>query len=29
MVEAVHADIRSGQQAFVFITTARRIQADK
>ena len=29
MVEAVHADIKSGQQALIFITTARRIQADK
>jgi hypothetical protein len=29
IVEAVHADIRSGQQGFVFTTTARPIQADK
>jgi hypothetical protein len=29
LVEAVHADIRSGQQAFVFTTTAHPIQADK
>ncbi len=29
LVEAVHADIRTGQQALVFITTARPIQADK
>lgn len=29
MVEAVHADIRSGQQALTFITTAHSIQADK
>ena len=29
MVEAVHADIRNGQQALTFITTAHPIQADK
>ena len=29
VVEAIHADIRTGQQAFVFITTAHPIQADK
>jgi hypothetical protein len=29
VVEAIHADIRSGQQAFVFITSAHPIQADK
>jgi len=29
MVEAVHADIRNGQQALTFITTAHAIQADK
>jgi hypothetical protein len=29
VVEAVHADIRSGQQALVFITTAHPIQPDK
>ncbi len=29
LVEAVHADIRSGQQAFVFITRAQPIQPDK
>lgn len=29
MIEAVHADIRSGQQALIFTTTARPIQADK
>lgn len=29
IVEAIHADIRSGQQAIVFTTTARPIQADK
>lgn len=29
LVEAVHADIRSGQQAFVFITRAHPIQPDK
>lgn len=29
MVEAVHADIRSGQQALIFTTSARPIQADK
>lgn len=29
IVEAVHADIRSGQQALIFVTTAHPIQADK
>jgi hypothetical protein len=29
VVEAIHADIRTGQQAFVFITSAHPIQADK
>jgi hypothetical protein len=29
IVEAVHADIRNGQQALTFITTAHPIQADK
>ncbi len=29
VVEAIHADIRTGQQAFVFITTAHPVQADK
>jgi hypothetical protein len=29
MVEAVHADIRNGQQALTFITSAHPIQADK
>jgi hypothetical protein len=29
IVEAVHADIRNGQQALIFITTAHPIQADK
>ncbi len=29
IVEAIHADIRSGQQGIVFTTTARPIQGDK
>ena len=29
LVEAVHADIKTGMQALVFITTAHPIQADK
>ncbi|KAF0202094.1 MAG: hypothetical protein FD173_2032 [Gallionellaceae bacterium] len=29
IIEAIHADIRSGQQALIFTTTARPIQADK
>ena len=29
LIEAVHADIRNGQQALTFITTAHPIQADK
>lgn len=29
LIEAVHADIRNGQQAITFITSARPIQADK
>jgi hypothetical protein len=29
IVEALHADIRNGQQALTFITTAHPIQADK
>lgn len=29
LVEALHADIRTGQQAFVFVTKAQPIQPDK
>jgi hypothetical protein len=29
LVEAVHADIKNGQQALIFVTSAHVIQADK